>query len=117
MAEAAERYRAGGVHIRPRTGNEFARFFTGLDLLPPGIVPTNRRRPYIDPPKSQDAQVGSWAAVARKTSRPRRSSTRRGVGDGSVFRPCRGTCGTDTVMRSRHRTANSDDAEREVSVG
>jgi len=37
--------RMGGVLSTGRTRDEFARFFAGLDLVDPGIVPTPQWRP------------------------------------------------------------------------
>ena len=48
--------------FRARTRAEVADFFTGLDLLTPGIVPVNQwRHPHPQP----DRPVGAYAALAR----------------------------------------------------
>jgi hypothetical protein len=69
-AEDAARLRAAfdrsGEPAAPRTSDEFGRFFAGLDLLPPGIVPVAEWRPEDDPadrPSPADAAV--YAGVAR----------------------------------------------------
>ncbi|MFC0003776.1 SAM-dependent methyltransferase [Micromonospora siamensis] len=51
----------------PRTGPEFARFFTGLELADPGIVPVTEWRPQV--PADQRpalAEASIYGAVARK---------------------------------------------------
>jgi hypothetical protein len=61
--EAVTRSQGG---YRPRTREEFARFFDGYDLLPPGLVPVVDWRADGEPeprPTAQDA--GMYAAIAR----------------------------------------------------
>jgi len=40
----------GPAQLIPRTKAEIAAFFSGLDMLPPGLVPLNRWRPDPDDP-------------------------------------------------------------------
>jgi hypothetical protein len=55
-----------GEPAAPRTRAEFARFFEGLDLLPPGIVSVAQWRPDDDPARRADpAEAAVYAAVAR----------------------------------------------------
>jgi hypothetical protein len=60
--------RLGNVVSAGRTREEVARFFAGLDLVPPGIVPTPQWRPAA----LQSGAVGdqgddpAYAAVGRK---------------------------------------------------
>jgi hypothetical protein len=65
-AEIARRFnqRLGPVKSAARSHQEVARFFTGLDLVPPGIVNTPQWRPEPSslPPESEPA----YAAVGRK---------------------------------------------------
>jgi hypothetical protein len=64
VTEVARRYNArvpAGQQRRSR--DEFARFFTGLDLLEPGVVPTTQWR-RAEPAGS--APVPMWAGVGRK---------------------------------------------------
>jgi hypothetical protein len=65
-AEIIKRFNArlGGVRSRARSRDEVARFFTGLELVPPGIVTTTQWRPdpSIRPPDADPAHV----AVGRK---------------------------------------------------
>jgi hypothetical protein len=69
-AEAAARLRAAfdrsGEPAAPRSREEFARFFTGLELLPPGIVPVAEWRSDNEPgPRPSPADAAVYAAVAR----------------------------------------------------
>jgi hypothetical protein len=50
----------------PRTREQFARFFTGLDLVEPGIVPVVDWRPDDDPAtRPSPAEAAVYAGVAR----------------------------------------------------
>jgi S-adenosyl methyltransferase len=66
VSELTRRFneRMGGVRSRGRTLDEVTRFFTGLELVPPGVVVTPQWRPDPDHPV-QDADP-AYAAVARK---------------------------------------------------
>jgi hypothetical protein len=66
VAELAKRFnaRVGRARGQNRTRKEVARFFDGLDLVPPGIVSTPRWRP--DPGAEQAKADPAYAAVARK---------------------------------------------------
>jgi O-methyltransferase involved in polyketide biosynthesis len=66
MAEMARRFneRLGRARGRVRDREEVARFFSGLDLVPPGVVTTPRWRP--DPSAEQAKTDPAYAAVARK---------------------------------------------------
>ena len=67
IAEVTRVYHDGGLPLRPRSRAEFARFFHGLELLDPGIVPAQRwRRDDSESDAGSDAQVSVYAAVARK---------------------------------------------------
>ncbi len=61
LAATAER---SGIPYVPRSKDELARFFTGLELVEPGIVPILAWRPE-EPPADENA-VHGWAALARK---------------------------------------------------
>lgn len=53
-------------NFRYRNRDEFARFFTGHDLVPPGIVSTSDWRPSDpDAARPDAADVSTWAAIAR----------------------------------------------------
>ncbi|MFJ7907130.1 SAM-dependent methyltransferase [Kitasatospora sp. NPDC096204] len=57
-------YRDNGNPVRARDHDEFSRFFTGWDLLDPGITSTPRWRPEPDDERISDAQASCLAAVA-----------------------------------------------------
>lgn len=60
-------YHGAGLPLQPRSRDEFAQFFEGLELLDPGVVPAPRWRPDgIAPPAGRDAEASLYAAVARK---------------------------------------------------
>src|SRR5579875_419942 len=64
--EIARRFneRMGGVRSRARSRDEVARLFTGLELVPPGIVPTPQWRP--EPGASLPGGDPAYAGIARK---------------------------------------------------
>ncbi|RII20543.1 S-adenosyl methyltransferase [Streptomyces sp. YIM 130001] len=65
--EAVEMYKAGGVTLVPRSREEFGRFFTGLELVDPGIVWLPDWRPDLAEDEIRDgAAVPLYAGVARK---------------------------------------------------
>ena len=65
MAEAARRYnRLARETQRHRTHAEVARFFDGLDLVQPGLVPVQRWRPGTQ--AEANARSAMWGGVACK---------------------------------------------------
>ncbi|WP_324194589.1 SAM-dependent methyltransferase [Nocardia blacklockiae] len=73
FAEIERIYRNGGMACQFRTREQIGRFFTGMDLVDPGLVPPHRWRPGpldLGHPGSDlthlDAQVGLYAAIAKK---------------------------------------------------
>ncbi|WP_007507600.1 SAM-dependent methyltransferase [Pseudofrankia sp. EUN1h] len=66
--KAAAVYQARGISVRARSLAEVERFFTGLDLAPPGLTVAHRWQPDNDAPDSEltDADVSCYAAVARR---------------------------------------------------
>jgi hypothetical protein len=65
MAEAAKRYnRLARETQRHRDRAEVARFFDGLDLVEPGLVPVQQWRPASD--LEAKARSAMWGGVARK---------------------------------------------------
>ncbi|HEX3923968.1 MAG TPA: SAM-dependent methyltransferase [Streptosporangiaceae bacterium] len=63
----ADAYRRAGIAYRNRSKDEFTRFFTGLELVPPGIGLSTRWRAGSEPqPRPPASQVGSYAGLARK---------------------------------------------------
>jgi len=65
-AEVTEIYRRQGVTMRVRTKPEVARFFTGLDLVEPGLQVLPHWHPETEEPPPSDAAVSVYGAVARK---------------------------------------------------
>jgi O-methyltransferase involved in polyketide biosynthesis len=65
VAEGAARLNArlGSTQITPRTRDEFARFFNGLDLVHPGLVPLPQWRALA----SSSHRISAYAAIGRKT--------------------------------------------------
>jgi hypothetical protein len=65
-AEMARRYnQMASATVTPRTHDQVARFFTGLDLLPPGLVPINQWAVTGHIDATTGALVG-YSAIARK---------------------------------------------------
>jgi hypothetical protein len=66
MAEAARRYnRLARETQRHRTRAEVARFFDGLDLVEPGLVPVQHWRPASES-EAANSHSAMWGGVARK---------------------------------------------------
>ncbi|MEG3631445.1 SAM-dependent methyltransferase [Streptomyces poriticola] len=62
--QAVTQYARAGIHLAFRSRAEVARFFDGLELLPPGLVTTTEwHAPDQQPPAPDDS--GIYAAVAR----------------------------------------------------
>ncbi|WP_426512643.1 SAM-dependent methyltransferase [Dactylosporangium sp. McL0621] len=58
---------SGQIKFNPRSRDDFARFFDGLELLPPGIVSIAEWRAEDEPaPRPTAAEMASHCAVARK---------------------------------------------------
>jgi hypothetical protein len=58
---------SGQIKFNPRSRGDFARFFDGLDILPPGIVSVAEWRADDEPePRPTAAEIASHCAVARK---------------------------------------------------
>jgi hypothetical protein len=66
-AAGVSAYRATGISFQPRDSGDFARFaFSGLDLVPPGVVLVSEWRPDEDGPMPPAAEVSCYGGVARK---------------------------------------------------
>lgn len=67
-AKARAMYRGRGLTLRPRTREEFARFFEGLELVEPGVSLTADWHPELGEvvPVAGDAPIPGYAGVARK---------------------------------------------------
>jgi O-methyltransferase involved in polyketide biosynthesis len=63
-AKAAAAAEAAGITLVPRTLAEVERFFTGLELVDPGVTPMLAWRP--DEPPADPRAAYYWAGVARK---------------------------------------------------
>jgi hypothetical protein len=60
-------YRRAGIAFQYRTRAEFERFLSGLELVPPGVVPMTQWRPDGDPEAAlSPAEAGAYAALGRK---------------------------------------------------
>jgi hypothetical protein len=66
-ATASDRYNQhSAVAMRLRTRAEFTRFFDGLELTAPGVVPINHWQPGPPPGTRQEEALPAYAALARK---------------------------------------------------
>ena len=60
-------YREAGLPMRVRDADEFAQLaFSGLDLVPPGVVLVSEWRPDSNAPRPTPAEVSFYGGVARK---------------------------------------------------
>ncbi|MFF5104220.1 SAM-dependent methyltransferase [Streptomyces sp. NPDC000134] len=67
VAKAAALFARGGTPFFPRALAEFARFFDGLELLGPGVIPVTGWRPEAEDVAAQaEGIVPVYAGVARK---------------------------------------------------
>jgi hypothetical protein len=63
-AKAVAAAEAAGITLVPRSKAEVERFFTGLQLVDPGVAPMPAWRP--DEPPADPERAYYWAGVARK---------------------------------------------------
>jgi hypothetical protein len=63
-AKAVAAAEAAGVTLVPRTQAEVGEFFTGLELIDPGVTPVLSWRP--DAPLADPRVAYYWAGIARK---------------------------------------------------
>lgn len=68
IAQVTRAYAAAGTRVQARTRAEILDFFTGWDLLDPGLLPTHRWKPDPDDPTVTitDADSSCYGAIARK---------------------------------------------------
>ncbi|WP_405728346.1 SAM-dependent methyltransferase [Streptomyces sp. NBC_00028] len=67
IGKAAEHFRASGTPFHPRSLPRFSRFFAGLELLGPGVIPVTGWRPEpVDVEAQSEGIVPVYAGVARK---------------------------------------------------
>jgi S-adenosyl methyltransferase len=65
-ATGARAYRAAGLPAQLRDSDQFAQLaFSGLDLVPPGVVLVSEWRPEADGPHPSAAEVSWYGGVAR----------------------------------------------------
>jgi hypothetical protein len=64
-----EVYRKGGTAAQVRTRDEFSAFFTGLELVDPGVVPSARWHPGLGEQRDGDGggeEMPLYVGVGRK---------------------------------------------------
>jgi S-adenosyl methyltransferase len=67
IGAAVRAYREAGLPAQARDSAEFARLaFTGLELVPPGVVVASEWRPECTRPRPARQEVNGYAGVARK---------------------------------------------------
>ena len=67
IAAGQSTMRSAGISAQARNSDEFARLaFSGLDLIPPGVVLVSQWRPEADSPQPAAAEVNCYGGVARK---------------------------------------------------
>jgi hypothetical protein len=67
VAKASSRYNEhSAVALRLRSKDEFARFFDGLELVPPGVAPVNHWHPGPAPDTQPEPALSAYAALGRK---------------------------------------------------
>jgi hypothetical protein len=60
-------YLDAGITMHARDADEFASLaFSGLDLMPPGVVLVSEWRPDSNAPRPTPAEVSCYCGVARK---------------------------------------------------
>jgi hypothetical protein len=60
-------YREGGIQMQTRDADEFASLaFSGLELVPPGVVLVSEWRPDSNAPRPTPAEVSCYGGVARR---------------------------------------------------
>ena len=71
VATAGSRYNEhSAVPMRLRTREEFTRFFDGLELAVPGVVPINHWHPGPPPGTRKKTALPAYAALGRKPAQP-----------------------------------------------
>ena len=67
IAAGQRTMRGAGISAQARNSDEFARLaFTGLELVPPGVVLVSQWRPEPDGPILAAAEINCYGGVARK---------------------------------------------------
>ena len=57
---------SGAVPYYLRSPEQFRRYFEGLDLVEPGVVPLVQWRPDTEAPDTEQAEIYSYCGVGRK---------------------------------------------------
>ncbi|MBL7499694.1 SAM-dependent methyltransferase [Frankia sp. CNm7] len=68
-AQVTGLYRAQGIPFQSRRHAEIVRFFDGLELVDPGLVPVHQWRPEGEPEDIPAADIASYGGLARLTRR------------------------------------------------
>ena len=66
LARVREIYRAAGEVLRWSTRDQAERYFTGLELVTPGLVQMHKWRPDTEDGSVADRDIAMWGGVARK---------------------------------------------------
>ncbi|MFE0764879.1 SAM-dependent methyltransferase [Streptomyces smyrnaeus] len=66
VGRVAEQYAAEGMPMVLRTHQEASAFFTGLELVDPGVVQVHKWRPGPDDEPVRDEDIAMYGALARK---------------------------------------------------
>jgi hypothetical protein len=67
LAAGQRLYRQAGIPMQIRDADEFASLaFSGLELVPPGLVLVSEWRPDSNAPRPTPAEVSCYGGVARK---------------------------------------------------
>jgi hypothetical protein len=67
MSGAEQAYKSAGIRGQARDSDEFARLaFSGLELIPPGVVLVSEWRPGGTGPRPIPSEVNCYGGVARK---------------------------------------------------
>ncbi|HEY0937342.1 MAG TPA: SAM-dependent methyltransferase [Trebonia sp.] len=65
--EGTRTYKSSGSQLQPRDSDDFgALAFTGLELVPPGVVLVSEWRPDRQEPSPLPSEVNCYGGVARK---------------------------------------------------
>jgi DNA-binding HxlR family transcriptional regulator len=73
ITEAARRYNERSpVPFGPRSRQEIARFFSGMQMLPPGLVPLGSRWPDFPDDDIPDSDTAGYVGIGWRSARPPR---------------------------------------------
>jgi hypothetical protein len=67
IGAAVRAYHEGGLAAQARDSHDFAQLaFSGLELVPPGVVLASEWRPDVEQPRPLPSEVNGYAGIARK---------------------------------------------------